>query len=585
MKDKVLIPAVALVLAIGLGIGLWLILRDPTLRPAVSGNQPTDPDGPPVRQRANSPAGEREYNLNTASADPVQVDRPQPFRAPETLFRLEVSGRVIDENGLAVPDARVRFVGEGALNDIHGSACADQSGRYTLVAWSPRGTKPGTGKRTGRVVAQDADERSGVTPATDLPETEHAEMPDVVLAGVSEVRGRIQDPAGLPATGVTVIVRSTTPHESVPAGLRVPRVQQAFVTRAATTDSRGEFRLRGLRPGKYMLDVERSWHGTSAGAVEVDVPASGAAWVEPQLKASDAVRGRVVDSDGQPMAGAVVRIQTQSGAAPVRAPGIDQPLRLENADDSFRVQGDRSRREAANLRGGLGSVAVTDADGRFGFFNLQDVAWKVSTRVGESAPVLEELQINRPDITLTVKADSSLSGVVRDAETGAAIEYFDLRLVAGGDERTNPFERVATDRALAWHPRGLWRVVNPKAGNLVRVSAHGYSSGLLKVEDLAPGRSVQNLEIRLSPLCSLTLALSHEGRRLDLEPVLLLFDNGIAFEASSDTAGLARFGAVAATTYTVNVITRDGTRLEGKATVPARAMATIEVELSRHGGK
>lgn len=580
MKDRILVPAVALVLALGLGIGLWLILRDGAPGPVNDASQPPQVEGPQSPPRANNPLHERDFNPAAVLPDPVQVERPQPFRQAETGFRLEVSGRVMDDTGLPVPDARVRFLGEGALGDINGAAFTDHAGRYTLVAWNPRGGRPGPGNRQGRVVATDELQRGGVTPLTALPDQDQAEMPPLVLAAVSEIRGRVQDETGAPAAGVAVFARSLNPHEAVPEGQRSPRVQQVYVTRAATTDGRGEFRLRALRPGRYQLDVERSYHGVSAGPIEVDVAASGAAWVEPVVRAAQGIRGRMIDSDGQPVAGAVVRLQTQDGR-PLPPRAGEQPLRLENAaDDAFRIQGDRGQRDAGVLRGAAGAMSVTDEQGRFGFFGLQDAPWRLNTRVGAATATLENLKPGTADVTLTVEAQSALSGMVLDAETGRALEHFDLRLVLGGNDRVSPFERVSADRAFAWRPGGHWRLLNPGPGSAIRVSAPGYVPGVLRLTEVAAGERRPNLEIRLLPLCALTLRLRYQNRGVELEPVLLLHERNLAFETSSDAAGTLRLAAVAPTSYDVRVTLRDGTRLAGTLKVPPRATATVDVELA-----
>lgn len=583
MNQKVIVPAVALILALLCGLGLWLILRDTDPRPAVAANDLPDPDGPTPRSAGEINA--RDYNPATVTPDPVTVERAQPYKPPQTMFRLEVSGRVLDAGNLPVADARVRFLGEGALADIQGSGYADESGRYLIVAWNPRGNTPGPGARTGRIVAFGTDQRQGITPSTELGDQPTATMPDVVLDAVSEIRGRIQDESAMPATGVVVHVRSLSTHETIPEGLRVPRVQRTFLSSAVTTDGRGEFRIRGLRPGRYHLDVERSYFGLSQGPLEVEVMQSGAVWVEPVLKSAQFIRGKLLDSDGQPVAGAVVRARS-TGEAPPPQPGENQPLKLENAgEDAFRNAGDRNRREASNLRGGPGNMAVTDDQGRFGFFSLVDTTWQISTLVGDSKATLEDVRINQADVVLTVQAESTVSGVVRDAETGLALESFDLRIVQGGDDRVSPFERVAEDRPLPYRPGGLWRVVNPKSADTIRVSAAGYMTALMRIPELAAGERRGNLEVRLLPQCRLSLTLVHQGRRIDVEPVLVLFENSLAYEASSDQTGRVRLPAVAPTTYTVRVSLRDGTRLSSVFQVPAKSSAALELELTASAEK
>jgi len=582
MNQKILVPVVALVLALLAGLGMWLVLRDKNPKPQIAANEAIDPDGPPVRSKDKPEFNARDYDPAVASPDPVVTQRRDPFRAPETMFRLEVTGRVVDEAGLAVADARVRFLGEGSLQEFNGSVYSDGAGRYSLVAWNARGVNPPTGQRSGRIVVEDSQGRLGVSASAALPDETIVSMPDTVLASAGELRGRVQDDTGAPVTGVVVSVRSQVQYESIPEGLRTQRVQHAFVSSGVTTDNRGEFRLTGLRPGKYTVEVERSYFGQVAATQEAEVTGAGAAWLDVNVKASAWLRGVVRDSDGQPIAGVVVRTTATQAPTPppVGSPGGDGKLSNANLrNDVTRIDGG-GRGINARMRGVLGNSGLTDDQGRFGFFGLHEGKWQVSTKVGEATAVVEDQSINGPDIILVVQADSVLSGVVRDAETGRGVENFDLRLVRGGDERASPLDRVTRDRAFPWRPGGEWRLVNPPAGNVIRVSAAGYLPAVLRIDDIKPGERRANMEIRLMPLCELSVGLSYQGRRLELEPVMLLYDRNLAHDSTCDAQGRVRIPAVAPARYAVRVILRDGTRLAGTLDVPAKSSASLEIELT-----
>lgn len=584
MNQKILVPVVAIVLAVGLGIGLWLVLRGDTPKPVAEGNAPVDPDGPPVRRDPAKP-NPREFDPALASQDPVVVQRPEPFREPQKMFRLEVSGRVVDEAGLAVPDAQVRFLGEASLNDINGSGFSDAGGRYTLVAWSQRGATPPMGNRIGRVLVQDNQGRSGLTASVSLADTEQVQMPDAVLAAACEIRGRVQDANGTPATGVIVNIRGLAPHEGIPEGLRNPRVQQVYTTRGATTDGRGEFRVGGLRPGKYQVEVSSSYFGRQEAPQDVEVIGAGAAWLDVQVKANNWLRGVVRDSDGQPIAGVVVKAVATSTPPPPRPePGNNSGISLSDNTRSSRLGGDDARM-SSRLRGVMGNSVLTDDQGRFGFFNLHEGTWTINTGAGEALATLEEQKINGPDVALMLRADTVLSGVVRDAETGRPIENFDLRLLRGKDERITPFEAVSRDRAFAWRPGGEWRLINPPEGNLIRVSAPGYAPAAMNPGEVKTGDRRANLEVRLVPICALTLNLRHEGRALELEPAMLLFERNLALESTCDLAGRLRLPAVTPARYELRVILRDGTRLAATIDVPAKSVAALDVDLAKAAEK
>jgi protocatechuate 3,4-dioxygenase beta subunit len=367
-----------------------------------------------------------------------------------------------------------------------------------------------------------------------------------------------------------------TTHESIPEGQRSVRVQHVYLSRAATTDHRGEFRFVGLRPGRYSLGAESSYFGHAPQRQEVEAPASRPVWADVNLTATAWVRGVVRDSDGRPVPGAVVRVTGADGRPPAgRAPD------LSNARDEAGGVLGTSRKDDLRLRLNAGNMALTDDQGRFGFFGLAAGPWTVTTRVGESEAVVEGQEPGGPDVVLVVQADSVLAGVVRDAETGRPVEQFDLRLLRGSQDKVTPYDRVSAERAFPLRPGGEWRVLNATGSVLLRASAPGYAPATLKLDDLAAGQRRDNLEIRLLPLCSLTLNLSFEGARLEFEPVMLMFERGLVYESTTDAAGRARPGQVMPARYEVRAVLRDGTRLAATVDVPARAAATLEVALIR----
>ncbi len=580
MNHKLIVPIAALLIAALGALGIWWAMADTMAKPAA--NAPSnDPDGPPVRSKPPfNGLNERDYNPAIVTPDPVASERPTPFRMPASMYRLDVSGRVVDESSLPIADAQVRFLGEGSLVDFTGAGYSDAAGRFHLVAWSQRGNNPAAGQRQCRLVAQDAEGRTGVSPSHMLSDDTSLNLPDVVLAATAELRGRVTDQAGTAVTGVTVTASSLTSYEMIPAGLRSPRVQHATVVRAATTDSRGEYRLAGLRPGVYRVQAAPSYFGDMQMPLEVEVRPSGAPWTELAVQAQKYLRGVLRDSDGRPVAGAVVRARLTQPDAPVTPGNPDNPGQPERrvASDTARIRPTDHGR-AANLRGLGGNQTLTDEQGRFGFFGLQAGLWEITAKLGESEARVPDLRPDHPDVTLTVDVASSLSGTVYGAD-GKALEFFDVRLVLGSDSKVTPFDRADPDRAYPLRSLGEFRLINPKGGQALRVSAPGYLPAALAVAELQPGERRTGVEVKLVPICELTLNLKFEGRSLESEPVLLLFDRNLAFDASCDDRGRVRFPAVSPMRYSVQVMLRDGRRLAATLDVPPRQSAVVDVELA-----
>jgi hypothetical protein len=99
------------------------------------------------------------------------------------------------------------------------------------------------------------------------------------------------------------------------------------------------------------------------------------------------------------------------------------------------------------------------------------------------------------------------------------------------------------------------------------------------VPALGAGEHRAGLEARLVPLCELILTPMHDSSRLDLEPVLLLFDQRLAYQASTDEAGITRIPDVAPGHYQLRIVLANGTILGAEIDVPAKRRAELTASL------
>ncbi len=161
-------------------------------------------------------------------------------------------------------------------------------------------------------------------------------------------------------------------------------------------------------------------------------------------KAKGLIEGRVLGADGEPIRGAVVRT----------VPATDPP-----------------------------ATATTDEEGRFAF----ELAGPVPTQLVVSAPgfadALVTLDARTAALVIPLAKDWSISGTVRDAETGESI----VSIAVSARPATSP---EATDPRLAtWRPDGTFRVTVPGRGAYVlEVGARYIGAAGSALDDWVPTR-------------------------------------------------------------------------------------------------
>ena len=214
--------------------------------------------------------------------------------------KITLTGRVL-KGGQPVANAMLFFGagdGGGAMTDIRQSR-SDADGRYQ-VGLDTAGTygvvvASGGGMFGGRQTAVPIQVPDEPNPVVDV---------TVKAAGIS---GRVTNAEGKPVSGALVSVTATGPQGGN-AGHGSGGMQDQ-------SESDGTFRIEGLDPGSYGLSVAAAGYRSAEAqtvtiANESDVPA-----VDVRLEPGRTVRGRVLDANGNGIAGAAV-LTAASGAAP-----------------------------------------------------------------------------------------------------------------------------------------------------------------------------------------------------------------------------------------------------------------------------
>lgn len=573
-----LVLLVALLLAAGGGAGVYFLWFQAGTQVRSGGNAPAQLENAPA---TNQPKIDpRDFDPRPDPVVSQKPDSPLVLDAAKPLRRLVVHGRVLDEAGSPVAAVDVDFQGLGSLGSLHGAGITDPGGRYSFLAWERTRSRRAPGANTGGwVYARASDGRNATGTEIKFDPCPVIEMADLKLATQAQIDGRIVDAEGAPAPFAQINLRSNGTLLLVDELYGAASQEQRQVVRTAMADDRGQFSFDALPPGVFALTVDGGYFGVAQQRTEVDLRDGKKRWQEIALTRQNYVRGRLLDQDGQPIEGAVVLLKQASDLKNASGETVNtNPKNFEASRETDRVgeRGRNFRRELSQWR------SITDSFGRFGFSNLPDVEFALQAAIGKRSAEQNGVRTNREDYSLGLPLDTSIAGTIRDAETHFPVERFDIRISdSGGESSVGPFDRVPHDAVFAWHAAGHFRLINaPPGKRRLRVSATGYVPAWMDIADLQEGERRAGLDVALVPLCKLQLTLSQGTKLLPLEPVMLLFDQHLAYEGGSDEFGEARLAQVAPGEYTIQVQRADGSVLTGTLTVPAKSSHTTRVELA-----
>jgi len=580
-----LTPVIAVVAALAAGLGMYLYMdaRDrPAPQPTADNRSPEPRERPERTERERPERPDRDSRRPVADAGPDTINRTRPaapFALPEDLQRFIVEGRVVTHTGAPIENARVQFVGEHGLRGVSGVGFSDGAGHYRFVAYRAGTGRSASEDRAGTVIATTPDGGTASVREAVIPSDPAVRMPDVEIGGGGVIEGLVSTPDGRAAPGVQVSLRSAAPLQSIDERRSDARVTNRPLVRTVFTDDRGMFKVEGLPTARYRITLDSGYEGLNTNAEQLELESGQSTFVQLTLRAENYIRGTVVDQTGAGVPGVTVFLRRR----PSGDSGSDSNPALERVDPmDVRL----TRREATEglsrleTEGGAHRV-TTDAQGRYGMFQLQDIEWTVVARLREEETQVTGVRINGPDTNITLQSHSMVSGRVVDAESGMPVTAYDVRIfgTAVPERDADPFARVALDRGFPYRLDGRYQVAAPGEGEfLVRVTAPGYATAVVEVKNFGAGESRGGVDLVLKPLCELWLTAIHDGRRLDLEPVLLLFEDRLVQQASTNEVGIARIPDVTPGTYEVQLVQADGTVLKGSLTVPASRRADIQVE-------
>jgi protocatechuate 3,4-dioxygenase beta subunit len=386
-----------------------------------------------------------------ARRDDVRIRKNEEVEIPLRLAKASAVTGLVVEEGTRRPLSGVRIsINEAGRFLIGRSAAArrgrtDAKGRYRVGALS---------SRPYSVTAS----RDGYLPTT-LPGV--AASPaggtgNIALRRAASVAGRVSDEKGQPVAGAHVRILRAGGMRAMIRRLGAGGNPRALLGGpAAVTGPDGSFRLKNLTPA-HNLEIEAT-RGGYAPARQAGVtlkPGDAVKNVALQLRKGLEAHGRVLDSQGNPVAGAEIR-------AIVREPGPGGGVRAQ-----MRFMGlDRDRPDAQ-----------TGPDGTFALRGMEEGQYTVSvSRDGFARKVVPSAEIKAagenvwPPITLTTGA--AIAGFIRDS-AGQAIPGARIFVVdPGGAGPARPTD-TGTDMEGRFRVDGL----APEHPLMLNISASGYAT-------------------------------------------------------------------------------------------------------------
>jgi protocatechuate 3,4-dioxygenase beta subunit len=390
---------------------------------------------------AGAPAVEAFSKDLAARSDSVRVKKGETVEVALRLGRsASVTGTVVDEKTRRpIPGARIAVTTGGFV--MRGSAPGrrartDAKGKFRLAGLRPRAYSIRAGKADYLPVTM-----PGIVAGVSSPGTIA-----IALQKSASIAGRVTDEAGAPVPGARVEIARDSGLRAILRGGAAAVLGRG----GATTGPDGAFRLRGLAPQRNatlqaakagFVPAKRYGVTVKSGESVKDV----ALVVKRGLEA----RGRVVDSAGQPVAGAEIRLaRPESGGGGgarvmIQMAGMsrEKPDASSGTDGGFRVAG---------LEPGEYALSVS----REGY------AGKTVPSVTVKAEGVSEW----PPVVLT--AGVAIGGFVRNGrgEPVVGAEVFSF------GEGSGP-RQASTD------PEGRFRLegLSPERGVMLNVRADGYA--------------------------------------------------------------------------------------------------------------
>ena len=452
--------------------------------------------------------------LNPSAPSALQADVVAPLLAEGALALAEappeatLSGRVVDPKGRPVMGARIvyhgsndqvilrRFGGSDVALAADPETVSDRDGRFVLTVPVPddesaEEDRPFFVMNRSRLVATHEAFSVLVHDAPSPELDEHVDLGTLSMTMGSSVEGRVVDQGGRPMSGAKVVVQSLAADPMGERGMMQllgGRLANLYTT--VTTAADGHYRISGVRPGPVSVTAEAEGFQVAQLddlQAEANLTLSAADLV---LEAGAFIAGWVVGGDGEPVAGASVRVSSLARLVirrmqdvPRQQIGQEARLRAETDDDGHFV-----------LNGlGLGQYSVhVTADG-YARATLDNVPAGTS----DLSLALDKLG----GVLLSVRSaldDGMIDGALVLAEPAPEEGAFMIR--RGGEDFDVLSGQDAVDASgIDTDPAGMYFIQGAGAAGLeLRIRAEGFAAVTVVTSSVAPG-SVSEFDVLLRP--------------------------------------------------------------------------------------
>ncbi len=446
-----------------------------------------------------------------------------------------IAGRVLDAHGRDAADCELRIMGDRGVVIVK----SDASGRFESPALAPD-------DYTVLAYRRERGEAKGIAESREV-EVRDGETIEVVFGAPKVARIRVRG-----------VVRS--------GGVPVPDIG-VEASRLADNPSFEGVRARTESDGRFELSLERGgWHIWTLNTQSTDTLRRVFVPNQPTFDldfsiSSGGVSGRVIGTDGAPLAGVSVRVEPDR---------------------------DSVDRTPAHTTGSM----TTGADGAFAFDHLEPATYRVQAGRASRSRAAEHGQATREGIAvrengrehveLRLSKSCVLTGAIRyeDGDAGAGIEVF---------ARDENGALIDSDALVVTDPAGAFRVVGLGAGNVtVFARGVGYASRESAAVTLEPARPAR-VEIVLERATRLYVGVKDaKGNAVSRVQVRVYDEQGRDCTVDVDDASpddeLDGFleATLPAGTYRVVARRHDGSSASGTVVLTAgQPAASVSLTLSR----
>ncbi|MEM7230688.1 MAG: carboxypeptidase-like regulatory domain-containing protein [Planctomycetota bacterium] len=383
-----------------------------------------------------------------------------------------LEGTVVDANGDPVFGAKVAFEVPGIPTIFMTIDRGVSDSTFTAKDGSFVMTVPQQAQRMGVDIVATHPKHGRARIGLEKPQGDESKLPDtldIVLTPPVVLNGKITDLSGQPVDRAQIRI-SRVSNSKDPELAMISQLMPPSAGLVAYSAEDGAYRAARLEAATYRVEVRALGYAKKV-LDDIEIPEDGKA-LDIALDPGATIRGRVVDTNRDPVAGAEVvaflEYESQTG---------DQ--------SDYMVEYNRQLRAAAGR--GVSTTKSRD-DGSFELIQLPEGKFQLVVRAeGYAIETAPGIGADQDAGEIALKANASLVGTVRD-ENGVAVTSFSFRIQpVREDGRQIYIDDRHRRQQNVQDSEGQFAMDRLGAGKYtVRVEAEGFAPGFQKVE-LRPG--------------------------------------------------------------------------------------------------